>query len=169
MNMKLLLAPGALALGLVSLLATPAASAQRQPSRNAAGAASDLAAFPRARPGQTRHVIRLPRLGDESVASVELIVGRTMRIDCNHHMFGGKLEERTAQGWGYNYYVIDNLGQGATTLKGCPPGSQRTAFVRSSSESIVRYNSRLPLVVYTPRDVELRYRVWRAGPEQRVR
>lgn len=52
---------------------------------------------------------------------------------------------------------------------GCPPGSERTAFVRSSDETLVRYNSRLPLVVYTPEDVELRYRVWRGGEEQTVR
>jgi ecotin len=29
----------------------------------------------------------------------------------------------------------------------------------------VRYNSRLPLVIFAPTDVEVRYRVWRAGPE----
>lgn len=131
-------------------------------------AAADLQAFPAAQPGQTRHVITLPAQDDDAALKVELIVGKTMRIDCNRHSFGGALEERTAQGWGYSYYVLENLGQGVSTLMGCPPGSEREAFVRSSSETLVRYNSRLPLVVYTPQDVQLRYRVWRAGAEQSV-
>lgn len=129
----------------------------------------DLRAFPAATQGQTRHVINLPAMQDENRAKIELIVGKTQQVDCNHHFYGGQLQERTAEGWGYNYYVLDNLGNGASTLLGCPSNASRTAFVRSSSETIVRYNSRLPLVVYTPSDVELRYRVWRAGEEQSVK
>jgi len=30
---------------------------------------------------------------------------------------------------------------------------------------IIRYNSRLPIVVYVPEGVEVRYRIWTAGPE----
>jgi ecotin len=127
---------------------------------------SDLAAFPAAQSGQTRHVIALPSQTNEDALKVELIVGKTQKIDCNQHRFGGALQERTAEGWGYTYYVLDSLGQGVSTLMGCPPGSERDAFVRSSSETLVRYNSRLPLVVYTPQDVQVRYRVWRAGDEQ---
>lgn len=127
---------------------------------------TDLAAFPAAEAGQTRHVINLPSRSDEDAMKVELIVGKTQTVDCNQHHFGGALQERTAEGWGYNYYVLDRLGAGASTLMGCPAGSEREAFVRSSSETLVRYNSRLPLVVYTPQDVQVRYRIWRAGDEQ---
>ncbi len=35
-------------------------------------------------------------------------------------------------------------------------------FVSLGSETIVRYNSRVPLVVYVPAGVEVRYRFWRA-------
>ena len=136
---------------------------------HAEAGASDLTAYPAATRGQKRHVIRLPQMQNEDSAKIELIVGKTQQIDCNHHMYGGQLQERTAEGWGYNYYVLDSLGQGATTLMGCPDNSTRTAFVRSSSETIIRYNSKLPVVVYTPEDVELRYRVWRSGDEQTVR
>jgi ecotin len=31
----------------------------------------------------------------------------------------------------------------------------------------VRYNSRLPLVVYVPEGLEVRYRLWKAEPETR--
>jgi ecotin len=30
---------------------------------------------------------------------------------------------------------------------------------------LIRYNSRLPVVVYTPTGVEVRYRIWSAGTE----
>ena len=43
------------------------------------------------------------------------------------------------------------------------------AFVRGGGEpALIRYNSRLPLVVYAPTDVEVRYRIWSAGAEQRA-
>ncbi len=155
----------------LSLAACAGATAlpDAQATAQGTGASADLQAFPAAVAGQTRHVIQLPALADEDRHKVELIVGRTQSVDCNRHMFGGALQERTADGWGYTYYVLDSLGQGVSTLMGCPPGSERTAFVRSSDETLVRYNSRLPLVVYTPEDVELRYRVWRGGEEQMVR
>jgi ecotin len=33
---------------------------------------------------------------------------------------------------------------------------------------LIRYNSRLPVVVYVPEGVEVRYRIWTAGPELRA-
>jgi ecotin len=169
--MKLIpmLTAAATALGLTACATAPAVADQNGGQSTASPAASDLQAFPAAQPGQVRHVIRLPAETDEDSRKVEIIVGRTMQIDCNNHAFGGRLEERTAEGWGYNYYVLDSLGNATSTMMGCPPGSEREAFVRSWDQSLIRYNSRLPLVVYAPDDVEVRYRVWRAGPEQRVR
>lgn len=170
MKNKIMFVSSALALGLAGVVST-AAVAQKNPKQAiktvaAAAAEGDLKAFPAATSGQVRHVIRLPAQADEANFKVELIVGRTMAVDCNHHMFGGKLEERTAQGWGYNYYVLDSLGVGASTLMGCPPNQPtRQQFVRSSQEQLLRYNSRLPLVVYAPADVEVRYRLWRADAE----
>lgn len=92
-----------------------------------------------------------------------------MTVDCNTHFLGGNLEERTAEGWGYNYYVQEDLGPVLSTQKGCPTGSERQAFVRSSAETLLAYNSRLPIVVYAPADAEVRYRLWRAGEEQTAR
>ena len=126
----------------------------------------DLKAFPAASADQTRHVIRLPNHADEDALKVEVIIGKTMKVDCNRHSFDGRLIERTAEGWGYTYYVIDSLGQAASTMMACPPGSERDAFVSSGGQDLIRYNSRLPLVVYAPADAEVRYRVWRAGEEQ---
>jgi ecotin len=124
----------------------------------------DLKPYPKASANQTQHVIQLPAMKDEGSAKLEIIVGKTMEVDCNQHFFGGELKRKSAEGWGYDYYVLDKLGVGASTLMGCPDNSKRKAFVRSSGETLVRYNSKLPVVVYTPKDVELRYRVWKAGP-----
>lgn len=163
-----MLVPASLALGLAACSSIPALAVPPADTPQANDATSDLRAFPQTRNGQTRHVIRLPAHSDEDALKIELIVGKTITIDCNYHSFGGRIEERTAEGWGYNYYVLESLGQGVSTLKGCPPGSERQAFVRSSHQELVRYNSRLPLVVYAPSDVEVRYRVWRADVEHAV-
>lgn len=137
-------------------------------SANAAPApasASDLTPYPAAEQGQSRHVIQLPAMDDEQNYKVELIAGKTMQVDCNHHRFGGSFEEKTVEGWGYNYFSFDGLGTAVSTMKGCPAGSEKMEFVRSGSELLTRYNSKLPVVVYAPKDVEIRYRLWRAGEE----
>lgn len=163
------MAVGALVLGLGACASANASSPSVAPPSQAAGAGDDLKAFPAASANETRHVIRLPARPGEGDLKVELIVGRTQMVDCNQHMLGGSIETRTAQGWGYDYYVVSNLGQGATTLMGCPDNSRREAFVRGGGEpTLIRYNSRLPLVVYAPTDVEVRYRVWSPGAEERA-
>ena len=35
-------------------------------------------------------------------------------------------------------------------------------------QTLVRYNSRLPIVLYTPDNVEVRYRLWRAGEVRKL-
>ena len=126
---------------------------------------NDLQAFPPAAPGQARRVIRLPPERDENGLRVGVIVGRTMMVDCNRQVFSARIEERTAQGWGFNYYVVSKVGPPASTMMACPNNQRTRQFVRSAEEPLLRYNSRLPLVIFAPTDVEVRYRIWRAGPE----
>ena len=35
----------------------------------------------------------------------------------------------------------------------------------SGPPALLRYNSRLPTVIYVPEGVSVKYRLWRAGPE----
>jgi ecotin len=130
---------------------------------------NDLAAFPAPASGQSRHVIRLPSAGDEDALRVGTIIGQTLWVDCNQRLFNATLEERTAEGWGYTYHVVTRAGPGGMTQMACPPNSRARRFVRSADEPLLRYNPRLPLVIFAPSDVEIRYRIWRAGPERQIR
>lgn len=128
-------------------------------------AADVLQAFPPAEPGMIRHVIILPAQDDESELKVELIIGKTVIIDAtNRYFFGGALETESISGWGFERYILHKLGPMAGTLMAVDPEAPKVErFVSlGGEERLLRYNSRLPLVVYVPIDVEVRYRVWRA-------
>jgi ecotin len=122
-----------------------------------------------------RHVIRLPKQQDESAFKVELLAGRIVKTDAiNHYFFSGTVETVNIPGWGFDRYIIRSLGSMAGTLMAVDPGSpQVERFISVGGETILRYNSRIPLVVYAPAGVEVRYRLWRAGstllapPEER--
>jgi len=48
----------------------------------------------------------------------------------------------------------------------CPDGKKTDAFVPVVGEGfMLRYNSKLPVVVYVPKGVEVRYRVWSASAD----
>jgi ecotin len=134
-------------------------------------AADDMAAFPPAEQGMTRHVLRLPAQTDEHSLRIELILGRTVLTDAaNRYFFGGAIEEEAIPGWGYTRYILRKLGPMAGTLMAADPAAPKVErFVTLSGEPyLIRYNSRLPVVVYAPTDVEVRWRVWEARPETQV-
>ena len=125
----------------------------------------NMKAFPPADAEQTRFVISVPKQDDEYAFKVELVIGKTVKADpVNHFFFGGKLETETIQGWGFDRYILRKLGPMAGTLMGVEPGTPNVdRFVTIGGEpQLLRYNSRLPLVVYVPKGVEVRYRIWRA-------
>ncbi len=72
----------------------------------------------------------------------------------------GEMKTQDLQGWGYNYYEVESKGETAGTLMGCLDKKQTKKFVTLKPE-IVRYNSKLPLVFYVPKDIEVRYRILR--------
>jgi len=132
-------------------------------------AADNLKAFPPAEEGMVRYVINLPEQADETAFKVELIVGKTVKTDAaNRYFFIGTLETENIPGWGFNYYILRKLGPMAGTLMAVDPSApQVERFITLGGEAqLLRYNSRLPLVVYVPAGVEVRYRIWRAedGP-----
>jgi ecotin len=133
-----------------------------------AQAVDNMHAFPAADEGMIRYVLQLPKLDEESDSRVELIVGRTVEVDAgNRYFFAGKIEEQTITGWGFPRYLVSKLGPMAGTLMAIDPNAPKVKrFVMLAGEPFfVRYNSRLPIVVYAPEGVDVRYRVWSAAPE----
>jgi ecotin len=127
-----------------------------------------LDAFPKATEEQSRFVIRVPEAEDEFALKVELIIGKTVPTDgVNRHFFVGKVEEKDLKGWGYSYFEMKELGPMAGTLmRPLPGGKQVDTFVAvNSALPLQRYNSRMPIVIYVPKGVEVRYRIWKAGKE----
>jgi len=134
-------------------------------------AADDMKAFPPAEPGMVRHVLQLPKQVDETAFKVELIAGKTVRVDTgNRYFFGGKIQAETIVGWGYTRYLVSPLGPMAGTLMAIDPDAPKEdRFVPLGGEPyLIRYNSRLPVVVYAPKGVEVRYRIWSAAPETKA-
>ncbi|WP_212629843.1 serine protease inhibitor ecotin [Pseudomonas sp. KB-10] len=125
-----------------------------------------LKPYPAAAAGYSRHVIELPAQANEAEYKVEIIAGKTLEVDCNQQRLGGRWQEKTVEGWGYSYYELDRVGPAVSTQMACPDGSRKQAFVRVGGEpQLLRYNSKLPLVIYTPDDIEVRYRLWSATGE----
>lgn len=124
-----------------------------------------VAPFPKAEKGMSRQVIYLPKQENEENFKVELLIGKTLEVDCNRHMMSGNLESRTLAGWGYDYFVLAKLSAPASTMMACLDGGKRPEFVAANlgDAAMQRYNSRLPIVVYVPKDVEVRYRIWSAS------
>ncbi len=131
----------------------------------AAGDARDnMKPYPAPEAGFNRMVFNVPPAENDADRKIEIMAGKTMAADCNQTWLGGRLERKVAQGWGYPYFVLEASDIAASTRMACPPGEEKTErFVAVRGEGfLLRYNSKLPVVVYVPNGFEVRYRIWRA-------
>ena len=119
----------------------------------------------------SRYVIYLPKMENEDLLKVQLIVGKTMKLDPqNRYFFGGRLETELIPGWGYDRYLLKSLGPMAGTMMAVDPDEPKIdRFITLGGEpELLRYNSRLPLAVYVPTGVAVRYRIWRADEKTKA-
>ena len=129
-------------------------------------AVENLKPYPTTLEGMERYVIYLEPQEHEDILKVELIPGTTRMVDCNRHRLVGQMTEKDVSGWGFPYYTFETKGHIASTLMGCPDAKSEK-FIQAES-LLIRYNSRLPLVVYVQEGYELQYRIWKAGTEQQA-
>ena len=107
-----------------------------------------VAPFPKAEKGMKRQVIQLPQQQDESALKVELMIGQTLEVDCNHHRLGGELERKNLEGWGHGSYGFEKLSGPGTPIMACPDGKKEQTFVtaRLGDDAMPRYHNKLPIV-----------------------
>jgi ecotin len=129
--------------------------------------ADDLKPYAAAESGYQRMVFRVPALDDETGSMVEVMVGKMMEVDCNRIIMGGDLEQHTVEGWGYPYFKAVIVPHHGSTMMACPPDFVNTEkFIVATGKGFnIRYNSKLPVVVYAPDGYEVRYRIWSASEE----
>lgn len=127
---------------------------------------SSVADFPAASEGQARHVIWLAEQPHEELLKVEIVPGKLMMTDCNTRGLMGDFTKKDLSGWGYSYYQLDNVAGPIATMMACPDNTKKEAFVPVQGDNFIqRYNSKLPVVVYAPKGVEVRYRIWSASEQ----
>ncbi|WP_394393105.1 serine protease inhibitor ecotin [Shewanella woodyi] len=124
--------------------------------------------FPVPSEGMEQHILTLQPLDNESNYMVEIQIGKTQLVDCNKHGLSGELTENTVKGWGYNYYQVDSIKPGPSTMMACFDKAKTEAFLSIPGSLKVNYDSRLPKVFYLPKGSELRYRIWRVESEFNV-
>lgn len=121
-----------------------------------------VAPYPAAEAGMLRHVIELPEQDNEDLLHIQVIAGKVMSVECNTMIMSGRMTKETLDGWGYDYLVLDNISEPATTRMACLDDKKEDRFVvlNTGTVSNLRYNSKLPVVVYAPEGIEVKYRIW---------
>jgi ecotin len=130
-----------------------------------------LKAFPPAEKGFERFVIVLPdkERGEEDNFKVELVAGKTIPTDgVNRNRLGVNIVAQPVKGWGYTMYKVTGDGAVMSTMMAAPENSPKVDTFVQGTPLMIRYNSRLPIVVYAPQGYEVRYRIWSSGEMQKA-
>ncbi len=107
----------------------------------------------------SRHIIALTSLDDEQNARIELRFKKMINADCNTQSWAGQLNEQIVEGWGYNYYTLKENQHRPTTRMACAePAKMEEKYMQGTQ--FLNYNSKLPIVIYTPADVSVEAVVW---------
>ena len=125
--------------------------------------------FPSANEGMVQHIIYLPKSADrgDNNKKVEVYVGKYMETDmCNNYNLLGEFDKKevTGKNW-LSYYTFSSKGDAMSTLMGCLDNTKQNKFV-TGQKLLLDYNGNLPIVIYTPEGMEVRYRIFTADTQE---
>ncbi|GGQ06907.1 serine protease inhibitor ecotin [Shewanella litoralis] len=127
-------------------------------------AQGDTKMYPAPQDNMVQHVLTLPKLNNESEYLIEIQIGQNKLVDCNQMRLMGEIHTLSLEGWGYPYYQVDSIIEGPSTRMMCTE-AKKAQFISLNDAITQQYDSRLAKVFYLPKDVQLRYRIWRAASE----
>ena len=122
----------------------------------------DLAMFPKAETGFKQVYIQVPVVENEENYKIELHIGKETSVDCNQHFMNGQLSEQNLEGWGYTYFKVESDGAISSTKMACLDSKLERKFITLTPQ-LVRYNSKLPVVVYIPENFSVKYKIFKAS------
>ena len=126
----------------------------------------DLTIYPNI-PNMVKNVIFLDPLANESLYKVEFYTVKSIEVDeCNKHYLFGDFEVKNLEGYGYPYFIFNSNSQVISTKMGCGNDVKKVKNVPSGKTETYRYFSILPIVVYTPKDIDVKYKIWKQEPKE---
>ena len=126
----------------------------------------DLTIYPNI-PNMVKNVIFLDPLANESLYKVEFYTVKSIEVDeCNKHYLFGDFEVKNLEGYGYPYFIFNSNSQVISTKMGYGNDVKKVKNVPSGKTETYRYFSILPIVVYTPKDIDVKYKIWKQEPKE---
>lgn len=114
-----------------------------------------------------KHAIFLEPRVDEALYKVEIYAVKSQEVDnCNKHFLLGDFELKTLEVHGFPYYIFKSNTQIISTKMSCGDNIAKMKNVPSGKTELVKYISVLPLVVYAPQDIEIKYKIWKQDPRE---
>lgn len=80
--------------------------------------------------------------------------------DCNTLSLNGEIVEKNLEGWGYPYFQVEVSSQPAPMTKMMCPEPAAPKKLQIGNELILKYNSKLPVVVYYPEGVDVDFAIY---------
>lgn len=121
----------------------------------------DTKIFPAPQDGYKQVVLDLKGKKHEDILKLEIIIGKNAKVDkCNQHFLIGELKSRNLEGYGYTFYQFSSDGAIAGTKMGCMDNELVEKFI-TGQPKITEYNSKIPVVIYVPNDMEVKFRFWK--------
>lgn len=122
--------------------------------------------FPASIEGMKQFIINPSAEGKKLI--IEFYAGKEQLVDCNRHRLSGDFLEKQVEGFGVSYYLFEGSGAVFSTKMGCPDYEKQIEFIASSSIRVI-HNEKIPLVLYVPEGLEIRYSIWEnTGSEQKA-